>query len=130
VSRNYPGVEIVGASASGGDPANVGVRYGANPIVRYCLPPGARLANSWIGIFATGTPNSQLTQDNANVIGYWLKTPGGGGAEPPCGEAEAYVSELSPGQPYEVLLLQSNADGTSTPVGRTAGLYVIPALPN
>ena len=130
VSRNNPGVEIVGASASGGDPANVGVRYGANPIVRYCLPPGARMANSWIGIFATGTPNSQLTQDNANVIGYWLKTPGGGGADPPCGEAEAYVSELSPGQPYEVLLLQSNADGTSTPVGRTAGLYVIPALPD
>ena len=130
VSEKYPGVEIVGASASGGDPANVGVRYGANPIVRYCLPPGARIANSWIGIFATGTPNSQLTQDNANLIGYWLKTPGGGGADPPCGEAEAYASELSPGQPYEVLLLQSNADGTSTPVGRTAGLYVIPALPN
>jgi hypothetical protein len=129
VSRTYPGVEIVGASASGGDPANVGVRYGANPIVHYCLPTGANLANSWIGIFAKGTPNSQLTKDNANVIGYWLKTPGGGGAEPPCGEAEAYVSELSPGQPYEVLLLQSNADGTSTPVGSTAGLHVIPALP-
>jgi hypothetical protein len=130
VSRNHPGVEIVGASASGGDPANVGVRYGANPIVRYCLPPGATAANSWIGIFATGTPKSQLTQDNANVIGYWLKTPGGGGAEPPCGEAEAYVSELSPGQPYEVLLLRTSPDGASTPVGRTAGLHVIPALPN
>ena len=31
VSGKHPGVEIVGASASGGDPANVGVRYGANP---------------------------------------------------------------------------------------------------
>jgi hypothetical protein len=130
VSRNHPGVEIVGASTSGGDADNVGVRYGSNPIVHYCLPPGASVANSWIGIFATGTPDSQLTQDNANVIGYWLKTPGGGGAEPPCGEAEAYASELSPGQPYEVLLLRSNADGTSTPVGRTAGLYVIPAFAN
>jgi Phosphoesterase family len=130
VSPQHPGVEIVGASASGGDPTNVGVRYGANPIVHYCLPPGASIANSWIGIFATGTPNSQLTQANANVIGYWLKTPGGGGAPPPCGDAEAYVSELSPGQPYEVLLLQNNTDGTSRPVGRSAALYVIPALPN
>jgi hypothetical protein len=130
VSRNHPGVEIVGASASGGDAANVGVRYGSNPIVHYCLPPGDSVVNSWIGIFATGTPDSQLTQDNANVIGFWLKTPGGGGAEPPCGEAEAYASELSPGQPYEVLLLRSNADGTSTPIGRAAGLHVIPALAN
>jgi hypothetical protein len=129
VSLNDPGVEIVGATASGGDPADIGVRYGGNPIVHYCLPPGASVANSWIGIFPTGTPDSQLTKENANVIGYWLKTPGGGGAEPPCGEAEAYVSELNPGQPYEVLLLQSNADGTSTPVGRTAGVHVIPALP-
>jgi hypothetical protein len=45
-----------------------------------------------------------MTKDNADVIGFWLKTPGGGGENEPCGEAEVYASELTPGQEYQVLL--------------------------
>jgi hypothetical protein len=128
VTPGNPGVEIVGASTSG-NPADVGQRYGSNPIVRYCRPSGVAAANSWIGVFAAGTPSDQMTQANAEVIGFWLKTPGGGGENEPCGEAEAYASELTPGQQYEVLLFQNAANGTSTAVGRTAAFTVTPALP-
>jgi Phosphoesterase family len=128
VTPSNPGVEIVGASTSG-NPANVGQRYGSNPIVRYCRPSGAAPANTWIGVFAAGTPSSQMTQANADVIGFWLKTPGGGGESEPCGEAEAYASELTPGQEYEVLLFQNAANGKATAVGRTAAFTVTPALP-
>jgi hypothetical protein len=128
VTPGSPGVEIVGASTSG-NPANVGQRYGSNPIVRYCRPSGVAAANSWIGVFAAGTPSDQMTQANADVIGFWLKTPGGGGENEPCGEAEAYASELTPGQQYEVLLFQNAANGTATAVGRTAAFTVTPDLP-
>jgi len=128
VTPGNPGVEIVGASTSG-NPANVGQRYGSNPIVRYCRPSGVAAANSWIGVFQTGTPSDQMTQANADVIGFWLKTPGGGGESEPCGEAEAYASELTPGQEYEVLLFRNAANGAATAVGRTAAFTVTPALP-
>jgi len=128
VTPANPGVEIVGASTSG-NPANVGQREGANPIVRYCRPSGVAAANSWIGVFPVGTPSNQMTQANADVIGFWLKTPGGGGESEPCGEAEAYASELTPSQEYEVLLFQNAANGVATAVGRTAAFTLTPALP-
>jgi hypothetical protein len=128
VTPANPGVEIVGASTSG-NPANVGQRYGSNPIVRYCRPSGVAAANSWIGVFAAGTPSNQMTQANADVIGFSLKTPGGGGESEPCGEAEAYASELTPGQEYEVLLFANAANGAATAVGRTAAFTVTPSLP-
>ena len=128
VSAADPGVEIVGAATSG-NPANVGLREGSNPIVRYCRRSGVAAANTWIGVFAAGTPSNQMTKDNANVIGFWLKTPGGGGENQPCGQAEAYASELTPGQTYEVLLFQNAATGASTAVGRSAAFTLTPALP-
>jgi hypothetical protein len=73
VSAADPGVEIVGAATSG-NPANVGLREGSNPIVRYCRASDVAAANTWIGVFATGTPSDQMTKDNADVIGFWLKT--------------------------------------------------------
>jgi Phosphoesterase family len=128
VRPGNPGVEIVGASTSG-NPTDVGLREGSNPIVRYCRPSGVAVTNTWIGVFAAGTPSDQMTQDNADMIGFWLKTPGGGGENEPCGEAEAYASELTPGQDYQVLLFQNAANGTATAVGRTAAFTLIPALP-
>ena len=82
VYPNSPGVEILGAAADGGGPAGVSVREGSNLIVRYCRASGAAAADSWIGIFAAGTPPDQMTKDNANVIGFWLKTPGASRANP------------------------------------------------
>jgi hypothetical protein len=81
VYPNSPGVEILGAAADGGGPAGVSVREGSK-IVRYCRPSGAAAADRWIGIFAAGTPPDQMTKDNANVIGFWLKTPGASRANP------------------------------------------------
>jgi Phosphoesterase family len=130
VSAARPGVEIVGAPAGAGDAAKVSLREGSNPIVRYCRPRGAAAADTWIGIFEAGTPPDQMTQDNANVIGFWLKTPGGGGERQPCGEAEAYASELTPGQDYEVLLFENAADGTATAIGSAAAFTLTPALPS
>ena len=126
VSPAHPGVEIVGAPAGS---APVSLREGSNPIVRYCRPRGPAAADSWIGVFEAGTPADQMTQDNANVIGFWLKTPGGGGEPDPCGEAEAYASELTPGTAYQVLLFVKDADGTAKAVGASAAFTVTPALP-
>jgi hypothetical protein len=122
VSPGAPGVEIVGAAA------NVALREGSNPIVRYCRPAGAAAADTWIGVFEAGTPSDQMTKDNANLIGFWLKTPGGENGSP-CGEAEAYASELTPGTNYQVLLFRDAADGSTTSVGRTVAFTLTPALP-
>lgn len=128
VYPNTPGIEIVGAAADGGGPAGVSVREGSNLIVRYCRPSGVAAADSWIGIFAAGTPPDQMTKDNANVIGFWLKTPGGTQGQP-CGEAIAFASELTPGQDYQILLFRDAANGASNAVGRTAAFNLTPALP-
>jgi hypothetical protein len=129
VSPDAPGVEIIGAASSGGDPANVNVREGSNFVVRYCRPSGVTAGKSWIGIFAVGTPSDQMTKNNANLIGFWLKAPGKEGDQG-CGEAEAFVSELTPGQEYQVLLLHEAPQGASTAVGRTAVFTLTPALPH
>lgn len=127
VSPDSPGVEIVGAASA---TAQVAVREGANLIVHYCRPTGAAAADTWIGIFAVGTPADQMTKDNANLIGYWLKTPGGGGdPDPLCGDAEAYTSELTPGTDYQAFLFRNGMNGGSVAVGRGAALTLIPALP-
>jgi len=128
VYPNTPGIEIVGAAAGGGGPAGVSVREGSNLIVRYCRPSGVAAADSWIGIFAAGTPPDQMTKDNANVIGFWLKTPGGTQGQP-CGEAIAFASELTPGQDYQILLFRDAANGSSNAVGRSAAFNLTPALP-
>jgi hypothetical protein len=130
VSPAAPGVEIVGAPRGGGSSGKPALREGSNPIVHYCLAAGMTPAESWVGIFPAGTPSDQMTKAHANRIGYWLKTPTDGLANQRCGEAEAYVSELSPRLDYRVLLFRDLADGTSTPVGRSAGFTVIPALPH
>jgi hypothetical protein len=127
VHPDAPGVEIVGATRAD-DAAKVSVREGSNLIVRYCRPAGAEPADTWIGIFAAGTPSDQMTKDNANVIGFWLKTPGEAQHEP-CGEAMAFASELTPGTDYQVLLFRNAANGTSAAVGPTAAFTLTPALP-
>jgi hypothetical protein len=43
-------------------------------------------------------------------------------------EAEAYAAGLTPDQDYQVLLFK-DANGRSTPIGRTAAFYVIRAPP-
>jgi hypothetical protein len=129
VSPDSPGVEIIGAASSGGDPASINVREGSNFIVRYCRPSGVTAAKSWIGIFAAGTPTDQMTKANANLIGFWLKTPAGRGGQG-CGEAEAFASELTPGQDYQVLLFHDTPQGDASAVGRTAAFTLTPALPH
>ena len=52
-----------------------------------------------------------------------------GGEPDPCGEAEAYASELTPGTAYQVLLFVKDADGTAKAVGASAAFTVTPALP-
>ena len=119
----------IGAESNGGDSVNISVREGSNFGVRYCLPSGIKPVRSGIGIFAAGTPSDQMTKDNANLIGFWLKTPGGqpGAA---CGEGEAFASELTPGQQYQVLLFHDPQKGAPTAIGRTAAFTVTPALPH
>jgi hypothetical protein len=129
VSADSPGVEILGAGTSSGTTGSVELRYGSNPIVRYCLASADREANSWIGIFPADTPSGRMTRDEARKTGYWLRTPGGGGETAPCGEAEAYAAEMSPGHTYEIVLLQTGADGATQAVGSRAHFQVIPALP-
>ena len=41
-----------------------------------------------------------MTKHEADAIGFWLKTPGGGPLGQSCGEAEAYTSELTPNKSY------------------------------
>lgn len=123
VQPQAPGVEIVGAA--GGVPA---VREGSNFVVHYCLPAGLAAANAWIGVFPAGTPIGQMTQANTLNISNWLYTPG----SPPgsrCGEAGAYVSELTPGAAYELVLMQNTASGAALPIGSSASFSVTPALP-
>ncbi|HEX4160317.1 MAG TPA: alkaline phosphatase family protein [Rhizomicrobium sp.] len=127
ITPDQPGVEIVGGAESGGNTAEVSLREGSNPILRYCLPSGVAPDAGWIGVFPAGTPPKHMTKHDANSIGFWLKTPGGGPGEPECGEAEAYASELKPRRNYEVLLFQDGAE--ALPVGRTAMFTVTPSLP-
>lgn len=121
-----PGVEIVGAGNAGSGP--LGVREGSNTIVRYCRPPDAAAKDVWIGVFAAGTPASQMTKDNANLIGNWLRTPGDQGSA--CGEAQAYSSELTAGTTYQVSLFRAAGNGTATAVGHSAAFTLTPALPH
>ena len=130
VTPFHPGVEIVGAAESGGDPDDMSVRQGSNPTLRYCLPAGADLTLGWVGVFPAGTPVKQLTKGDANTIGFWLKTPGGGPGGTECGESEAYASELSPGTNYEVMLFLNKADGTKQTIGSMTQFSVSPVLPH
>jgi hypothetical protein len=127
VSPSEPGVEIVGASATDTNAANVSLREGGDAIVRYCLPSGSDLSDGWIGIYPGGTPISNMTKKAARTISFWLYTPGGGGATPPCGEAEAYTSELTPGTTYQVLLFMTASNGIKQ-IGRTAEFTLTPVL--
>lgn len=126
VSPTRPGVEIVGMAEDGGH----GVREGSNLVVRYCLPAGADPAKGWIGIFPSGTPPKDMTRNAADEIGYWLKTPGSAGGKPGCGEAEAYSSELTPDQDYQVVLFSSDGGPADRPVGRTTDFRLTPSLPH
>jgi hypothetical protein len=125
VQPDHPGVEIIGSNLAGN--GQLGVREGSNTIVHYCRPAAVAAQTIWIGVFAAGTPVSQLTQANANLIGYWLKTPGDPGSA--CGEAEAYTSELTPGTDYQIFLLRTLASGAAVPVGSNAAFTLTPALP-
>jgi hypothetical protein len=128
ITPAVPGVEILGAAALGGGSRPIAVREGANVTLHYCRPEGAAAANVWIGVFPEGTPVDQLTQANANLIGYWLKAPGSSPAEL-CGEASAFTSELTPSAAYEILLMRDEASGTSIPVGVQAQFELLPTLP-
>lgn len=128
ITPDAPGVEILGATLLGARTAHIPVREGANVTVRYCRPRGANASGVWIGVFADGTPVDQLTRDNANLIGYWLKTPGNSPTDF-CGEASAYTSELTPSATYEILLMQDEASGSSVPVGVHAEFELTPTLP-
>lgn len=129
VSPSAPGVEIVGAEATGGNSADVELREGTDAVVRYCLPAVSDLADGWIGVFPAGTPLNNMTKKAARTIGIWLYTPGGGGQPAPCGEAEAYTSELTPNTTYQVLLFMTASNGTKQ-IGSTAEFTVTPALPH
>ena len=50
------------------------------------------------------------------------------GEAAPCGEAEAYISEFTPGATYQVLLFVTASNGTKQ-IGTTAEFTVTPALP-
>src|SRR5215469_4503350 len=128
VSPSEPGVEIVGASATGTSEADASLREGSDAIVHYCLPSGSDLSEGWIGVFPAGTPPNNRTKKAARTIGIWLYTPGGGGTTPPCGEAQAYTSELAPGTTYQALLFMTGSSGTKQ-VGRTAEFTLTPVLP-
>jgi hypothetical protein len=128
VSSESPGVEIVGAHYRSHNSATVSLREGSNPIVRYCRPVGAAPSETWIGAFPVDTPSDQMTKDNANVIGFWLKTPGNANGQA-CGEAMAFAAELAVVQNYRVFLFRDDVNGTSTAVGRSATFMVTPALP-
>ena len=128
ISARSPGVEIVDEPDAQGEPNATSVREGANMMVRYCRPVGAAPADTWIGVFPAGTSTGQLTQDNANAIGYWLKTPGDASGSA-CGEAMAYASELTPNAGYDVYLL-TNTGAAGVPVGRSDSFVLTPALPH
>ena len=125
VSPDHPGVEIVGAELAGSAPLKV--RNFANTIVHYCRPAEVAAKDIWIGVFAAGTPAGQLTKDNANLIGNWLRAPGDNGSA--CGEAEAYTSELTPGMDYQVFLLRAIGAGQASVVGAHAAFRFTPTQP-
>jgi hypothetical protein len=83
---------------------------------------------TWIGVFPVDTPSDQLTKDNANALGFWLKTPGSAKGQA-CGETMAFAAELPLGQNYRVTLFRDDANGSSETVGRTATFTMTPALP-
>ena len=120
-------MEIVRASATSTNAANVSLREGSDAIVRYCLPSGSDVSDGWIGIYPAGTAINNMTKKAARTVGFWLRTPGGGGETAPCGEAEAYTSEFTPGA-YQVLLFVTASNGTKQ-IGSTAEFTVTPALP-
>jgi hypothetical protein len=128
IAPDAPGVEIEGAAGLGAGNQSVIVREGANIVVHYCRPRGATASDVWIGLFPVGTPADQLTRDNANAIGYWLKTPGSSPTSP-CGDASAFTSELAPSADYEVLLMRDRSDGTSHSVGHVGRFTLLPTLP-
>jgi hypothetical protein len=131
VTANAPGVEIVGASLDEADsdgPA-LKVKEGANFVVHYCGRAGATEANSWIGIFAEGTPIAKMTKAHANKLSNWLYTPGVTSPSH-CGEAGAFAAELAPNTNYRVHLFEEAADGTSTPIGSSAAFRLTPVLPH
>jgi hypothetical protein len=128
VSPKSPGVEIVGADVHAPSRRTLNLREGSNPIVRYCRPVGAAPTETWIGAFPVDTPSDQMTKDNANVIGFWLKTPGNANGQA-CGEAMAFAAELAVVQNYRVFLFRDDVNGSSTTVGHSATFTVTRALP-
>jgi hypothetical protein len=126
INADRPGVEIVGASA--GDTALLEVREGSNLGVHYCFPADLNPGEGWVGVFAAGTPVSQMTKDTAETIGFWLKTPGGQESST-CGAAQAFASELAPDEQYEVRLFHDTPSGGTRVIGRGDAFRVTPALP-
>jgi hypothetical protein len=130
ITANAPGVEIVGASLdSTSEGPALQVKEGANFVVHYCGGAGATEANSWIGIFADGTPIAKMTKAHANEISNWLYTPGVTSPSH-CGEAGAFPAELAPNTNHRVYLFEDAADGASAPIGSSAAFRLTPALPH
>jgi hypothetical protein len=127
VVPSAPGVEIVGAPSSAGKSARIRILENSNLIVRYCRPDDALPEETWVGIFEAGTPIEQMTKENADVIGFWLKTPGQEGDQA-CGEAMAFASELLPETEYQIRLFRDGVNG-SRAVGRKAAFILTPTLP-
>jgi hypothetical protein len=100
IGPNNPGVEIVGAPDSVNSNTQLSVREASNMIVHYCRPIDALPTDTWIGIFPTNTPSDQMTKDNANLLSFWLRTPGEQGQT--CNETMAFSAELTPGQDYQI----------------------------
>ncbi len=131
VTSNAPGVEIVGASpdVATADGVAARVKEGANFVVHYCGSPSATEANSWIGIFAEGTPVAKMTKARANKISNWLYAPGVTSPSR-CGEAGAFPAELAPNTNYRVYLIEDAANGASAPIGSSAAFRLTPTLPH
>jgi Phosphoesterase family len=128
LSPRRPGIEIIGETTGRSNTSPTSIREGSNLSVRYCLAAGMTAGHSWIGIFTVGTSNSELTKDNANTIGFWLKITQREG--PRCGDVAAFASELAPGQQYEIVLLSDESNAASKPIGRIALFSVTPSLPH
>jgi hypothetical protein len=69
-----------------------------------------------------------MTKDNANALGFWLKTPGNAKGQA-CGETMAFAAELPVGQNYRVTLFREDANGSSVAAGRNAMFTMTPAVP-
>jgi len=125
VDAAHPGVAVLGAPQPG---QLLHIREASNLVVHYCRAIDTPAAASWIGVFPAGTAADQWTQANADTVGFALRAPGAG-PELPCSEQAAFVAELSPGQPYQILLLALQPDGSSRQVGAAADIVLDPALP-